>query len=339
MTCSSLGLKIIATAMIVNSCISLTTLARPAGYPIQRELLDRARASLVVITGEDKAGQPVPPGIGFSIGGDLIATDNSVVQLAVRVHVQVPGQKPSTIEAAAHHSYRLATILTVRKTQLPALPLGDSDKVRVNDRVYLVGADALSEGTVSKITSHDDKRYFQISASMMSANRGAPVLNINGEVIGIAAQSPDGKVLGFAIPSSNLTTLVRYRNPNTSLVSAKPGGGTGSRAGVGSGVGPGQSSSGLDPILFPATRPIQLNRVQPHYTEEARRSQTQGTVLVSIFIDTNGDVTQARVLRGLPDGLNEQAIAAALQLKFNPATRNGFAVTSSLAISVEFNLR
>lgn len=310
-------------------------------------MFEKARLSLVVIAGEDKAGQLVPPGIGFAIGGDMIATDNSVVQLAVRVHVQVPGQKPGTIEAAGRNSYRLATILTVHKTQLPALPLGDSDKVRVNDRVYLVGADALSEGTVSKITSHDDKRYFQISASMMSANRGAPVLNINGEVIGIAAQSPDEKVLGFAIPSSYLTTLLRYRNPNTSLVSAKPGGGTGSRAGVGSGVGagsassvgPGQSSSGLDPILFPATRPIVLNQAQPRYTEEARRNQTQGTVLVSIFIDTNGDVTQARVLRGLPDGLNEQAIAAALQLKFKPATRNGFAVTDSLAISVEFNLR
>src|SRR6185436_9631641 len=95
---------------------------------IQLAFLEKARASIVVLTGEDKAGMPVAPGLGFWIGENLIATDNRVIQSAVRVHVTIPGQQSNIVQVISRDDYRLAAVLTTTKsTHAPALPVGDSE--------------------------------------------------------------------------------------------------------------------------------------------------------------------------------------------------------------------
>jgi len=84
---------------------------------------------------------------------------------------------------------------------------------------------------------------------------------------------------------------------------------------------------------------VLLNRVSPQYNEQARQNFTQGTVVIQLSIGADGEVKQARVTKGLPDGLNDQAIATAMKLKFKPATRDGVAVPTTLSITVDFNLR
>ncbi|HXI91569.1 MAG TPA: energy transducer TonB [Blastocatellia bacterium] len=134
--------------------------------------------------------------------------------------------------------------------------------------------------------------------------------------------------------------------------------GTGSRGGMGVGDGPGvgQGSGGNTgggernlavgrPNLAahqPAVdeRPILLNQPHPLFTEEARKNKVQGVVRVRILVDTNGAVKEVVVMRGLPDGLNEQAIRAAYQMRFRPAMKNGQPVVYWLNnVEVEFNLR
>jgi len=133
--------------------------------------------------------------------------------------------------------------------------------------------------------------------------------------------------------------------------------GTGLRGGVGSGigigVGPGrdENTGGNDPRIggrrSPGSqqetvdqRPILLNRPQPFFTELARKNKVQGVVRVKILVDANGAVREVVVLRGLPDGLNEQAIRAAYQMRFRPAMKNGIAVSYWMNnVEVEFNLR
>jgi TonB family protein len=328
----TLRLKVLIGTIIVNLLAPLGSAAEQTSNSSSpgQEFLERVRASIVVITGEDKAGLPVPPGIGFWIGGNLIATDNRVVVSAERVHASLPGQE--SMEVMSRDSYQFATILTVAKSGTP-LPIGDSGQVAVNDRVYLAGdADSirtLSEGIVSKvgvfrINRFSERRLFQITAPMVSAGRGGPVLNSKGEVIGIAAESPDGKGgLGFAIPSSYLTTLLGYRN-----IEPSPG----------SAPSPGEK----DRLIVSApvdSKPKLLLSGQPRYTEEARRNQTQGTVSMRILVGEDGEVKDTRVTKGLPDGLIEQAIVAAREMKFKPALRNGVAVPFWLPILVEFNLR
>ena len=110
-------------------------------------------------------------------------------------------------------------------------------------------------------------------------------------------------------------------------------------SGAGAGVGPAPRESGSTAPTQVTTRPKVLNSVRPQYSEIARRNQTQGVVVIRILVGADGDVKQAKVTKGLPDDLNEQAVEAAFKLKFRPALRDGVAVDYTLPIQVEFNLR
>jgi TonB family protein len=117
-----------------------------------------------------------------------------------------------------------------------------------------------------------------------------------------------------------------------------PGNGT---RGKGGGMGPtmGSGGTGDGPATSVDTKPIPLNSPQPRYTEEARNNKIEGNVTLRILVGTDGQVHQVRVVRGLPDGLDDQAIQAAYQLRFKPAMKGGNAVAYWQTISIEFNLR
>jgi TonB family protein len=87
------------------------------------------------------------------------------------------------------------------------------------------------------------------------------------------------------------------------------------------------------------TRPIPLNNPQPRYTEEARKNKIQGNVVARVLVSASGQVQKVTITRGLPDGLDEQAIQAAYQLRFKPAMKNGQPVSFWIPVVIEFNLR
>ena len=59
-----------------------------------------------------------------------------------------------------------------------------------------------------------------------------------------------------------------------------------------------------------------------------------------ILVDSSGEVREVVIVRGLPDGLNEQAIQAAYQMRFRPALKNNQPVPYWMNnVLVEFNLR
>lgn len=73
----------------------------------------------------------------------------------------------------------------------------------------------------------------------------------------------------------------------------------------------------------------------PVYTEQARQYGTYGLVALRVTLHSTGRVMEAKVLRGLPDGLTMKAIDAACQIEFTPARKDGRAV--SQYVTVEFN--
>jgi TonB family protein len=126
------------------------------------------------------------------------------------------------------------------------------------------------------------------------------------------------------------------------------GGGIGSGNGTGSGPGNGYNMGGGNPALGGdrngvATavdqRPVALNAPQPQYTKEARDNKVQGIVIMRVLVGADGTVKQTRIMRGLPDGLDEKAIQAAYQLRFRPAMKGGQPVAFWQSIQIEFNLR
>ncbi len=82
-------------------------------------------------------------------------------------------------------------------------------------------------------------------------------------------------------------------------------------------------------------RPTITFRPRAKYTETARQNKVQGTVVLSATYGADGLIHDVRVLRSLPDGLTEEAIAAVQQIRFNPATREGRPV--SVRGNIEYN--
>ena len=81
-----------------------------------------------------------------------------------------------------------------------------------------------------------------------------------------------------------------------------------------------------------------LYKPKPVYTEEARKLNLQGEVLLEVLFGANGELRVNRVVRGLGHGLDEAAITAANKIKFKPAQHNGTAVDSTAIVHVMFQL-
>jgi TonB family protein len=76
-------------------------------------------------------------------------------------------------------------------------------------------------------------------------------------------------------------------------------------------------------------RPTIVYREKAKYTEEARDKGVAGTVVLNVVFTADGKITNVRVVKGLPDGLTEKAIEAALKIRFNPAVKDGAPVSVS----------
>jgi len=126
------------------------------------------------------------------------------------------------------------------------------------------------------------------------------------------------------------------------------GSGTGVGQGRGGGVGPGEGGNtgggnfglggggGVEEAgRNGAGKPTILYKERAKYTEEARQNKVQGTVLLSAIFTADGRITSIKVVRPLPDGLTEKAIEAAQKIRFQPATKNGVAIT--VRAQIEFN--
>ena len=107
------------------------------------------------------------------------------------------------------------------------------------------------------------------------------------------------------------------------------------------GGGPGGGGGGYDRIFTGkdvTTKARLISKPEPQYTEDARKNQITGTVVLKCVFSSNGTVTGIKTVSGLPYGLTERAIAAARQIKFVPATKDGHQVSMWMQLEYNFNL-
>ena len=121
--------------------------------------------------------------------------------------------------------------------------------------------------------------------------------------------------------------------------------GTGSGGGVGpgrgAGYGPGSGGNiggGAYKIGGGVSAPSVIYKVEPEYSEEARKAKFQGTVVLFIVVDEHGNPRDLRVLRPLGLGLDQKAIEAVQKWKFKPGMKDGHAVPVQATIEVNFRL-
>jgi TonB family protein len=78
--------------------------------------------------------------------------------------------------------------------------------------------------------------------------------------------------------------------------------------------------------------------VEPEYSEDARKVHYQGTVILSIEVDTNGLPTNIRVVHSIGLGLDERAVQAVAKWRFRPAVAGDHPVAAPAMVEVSFHL-
>ena len=86
--------------------------------------------------------------------------------------------------------------------------------------------------------------------------------------------------------------------------------------------------------------PVPLTPIRPKYPEIAQEAGIEGTVVVQVFVNEKGRVTETKILKGISDsGLDEAAIKAIEKVKFRPAKAKGKKVGVWISIPVNFRLK
>ena len=84
--------------------------------------------------------------------------------------------------------------------------------------------------------------------------------------------------------------------------------------------------------------PSVIQKVEPEYSEEARKAKFQGTVILFVVVDEKGNPRDLKVIRPLGLGLDQKAIEAVEKWKFRPGMKDGKPVAVQATIEVNFRL-
>ena len=150
-----------------------------------------------------------------------------------------------------------------------------------------------------------------------------------------------------ALPKVNLPMLgdplsglsAPSQGPGSGGFGSGKGGGVGSGSGAGFGPGSGGGTGGgAYRVGGGVSAPSVLFKVEPEYSEEARKAKFQGTVVLSIVVDPSGKARDIRVIRPLGLGLDEKAIEAVMKWRFKPGLKDGGAVPVQATVEVNFRL-
>jgi TonB family protein len=167
-----------------------------------------------------------------------------------------------------------------------------------------------------------------------------PILQMEPTLIG----DPNIKLPQNNLPVWGDPTATRIGPPSNGPgsgggIGSGSGGGIGS--GKGGGLGPGEGGGvggGVFRVGGGVTAPTLLAKVEPEYSEEARRAKYQGTVVLYVEVAPDGKAHNLKVIRSLGLGLDEKAIEAVNKWRFRPGYKDGKAVTVAATIEVNFRL-
>ncbi|HTK94510.1 MAG TPA: energy transducer TonB [Terriglobales bacterium] len=139
--------------------------------------------------------------------------------------------------------------------------------------------------------------------------------------------------------------LAKLGGPPSNGTGSGGGIGSGSGGGVGSGEGPGVGpgrgggiGGGVFRVGGGVSAPRALFSPDPEYSEEARKAKYQGVVVLWLIVGPDGRPRDMKVLRPLGMGLDQKAIEAVKQWKFEPAMKDGKPVAVQINVEVNFRL-
>ena len=200
--------------LIVCSPLAAINLANP--QDILPELVRRIKPSAVAIETFDSRGEKLSRGSGFFIETDRIVTNRHVIEGAYRaeIHSSIGTVYPVKGVLAVDAEGDLAVLkIDPPATYVRPLPL-DKTSPQEGESVVVIGNPLGLEGSVTNgiVSAVRDiptfGRIIQITAPISSGSSGSPVVNMHGQVIGIATlQITGGQSVNFAIPSERISQL------------------------------------------------------------------------------------------------------------------------------------
>jgi S1-C subfamily serine protease len=179
-------------------------------------LVKKIQPAVVTVIAYSAREEALFQGSGFFIGPEgCFLTNCHVLAQAARAEVRTADGRCYPVKgvAAVDHAWDLVAAMIVCPPEgVPALAI-TRDLPEVGERVAVVGSplgleQTLSDGVVSALRRTSAGRYLQISAPVSTGSSGSPVINRQGEVVGVASlQVIKGQNLNFAVPGSRALAL------------------------------------------------------------------------------------------------------------------------------------
>lgn len=187
------------------------------------KVYEKVTPAIVAIDGELADG--ISSGTGIIIDSEgVILTSSHVVAGVDKIDITFSNNRKTvaTVMAVMGENNDLALLKIIPDHDLPIMKLGDSTKVKVGQRVMAVGNPfgfngTLTTGIISRIDYERNK--IQTDAAINPGSSGGPLINLDGEVIGInqSIYNPDNNQsnigIGFAVPVNAAKRLIKnYKN-------------------------------------------------------------------------------------------------------------------------------
>ncbi len=189
------------------------------------EIYEKMSPAIVLIEADVKDGLSSGTGCIIDPKG-IILTSSHVISGAPSVQVTISTGEvfKGEIVSVMGKDNDLALIKINAQKPLPVISLGDSEKVKVGQRVLAIGNpfgfnNTLTTGIISRIDYAKNK--LQTDAAINPGNSGGPIINIHGEVIGISQSiyNPDNNIsnigIGFAVPINEAKNFIKLSMSNT----------------------------------------------------------------------------------------------------------------------------
>ena len=190
------------------------------GSPVQAQenlpaLIKRIQPAVVTIIGYSANDKHVRLGSGFFVSQDgQVITNYHVLHGVARAELKLPrGERyPLTTVLAEDQKADLLKLSVHIPGGTPFLKVADI-RPQVGEHVLVVGSplgleESVSEGLVSAIRTIKDRgEFLQISAPISPGSSGGPVVNMQGQVIGVAAFQVRGQNINFAVPGRRILAL------------------------------------------------------------------------------------------------------------------------------------
>ena len=189
-----------------------------------KALAKKARPAVMLLVVSDANGKEIATGTGFLVSSDgKLITNFHVIEKAASAVAKAENGGLFPVEGVlASDPKNDLVLLKIKGKDLPFLTLGKSENIEVGTRIAVIGSPlglegTLSEGIVSAVRElMGNIKKLQITAAISSGSSGSPVMNVKGDVVGIAsALLHGGQSLNLAVPVECARQLLAKTKPST----------------------------------------------------------------------------------------------------------------------------